>query len=541
VIDRSHFEIYYWGKMEYGKICRLLASSIVIALLLSVLAAATAAGASLELTPEEGGVGDWVDIEYTGDVSVRFYFSSDKADIGDKIGDQVRAYMIIPIETFKVPDRLEDGTHKEDVHGGEYYVYATSASKKIVAVATFTVIRGEIWLTPEEGSVGDKVGISGEDLGPNQAITVEYEDDEVDIISGDVMTDGEGKFSCTVVIPDSVIGEHVITVTDQSGDKPEALFTVEPRIILVPAQQEGGKTVAVIGTGFEAEFPIKLTLDGNRVETNPYYIETDLQGSFDCIFAAPLYENPIIEVVAADRDLNKAEAQLTVLGGIRLGPVTTPASPGNVGMELTIYGAGFASGATINISYSEGDEVISQATATANADGSFTTPFTVPPSIAGSHLITATDGAITATATFTMESAAPLVPVPRLPEVAGTAEEEARFDWDDVADPSGVSYTLQVASDIDFNSLVVDKQGLPLSEYTLTEDEKLESAGQKAYYWRVKAVDGASNEGQWSPVGLFYVGFSRTAFSGEVWYILYGLIGLVLVGLVFWLYRRRHR
>jgi len=539
VIDRSHFGTYYWSKMKYGKTCRLLASGIMIALLLSVFAAGTAAGASLKLTSKEGKVGDWVDINYAGDGSARFYFSSNKADIGDKIGNQVRAYLLITVETFKVPDRLEDGPHQEDVHGGEYYVYAAGVNKVIVAVATFTVIRGEIWLEPEEGSVGDKVGISGEELGPNQAITVEYEDDEVDIISGDVMTDGEGKFSCTVVIPDSVIGEHVIIVADQSGDKPEAVFTVEPKIILVPAQQEGGKTVAVIGTGFEAEFPIKLTLDGNRVETTPYYLETDLEGSFNCIFAAPLYEKPLIKVVATDRDLNKAEAQLTVLSGIRLGPVTTPTSPGNVGMELTIYGAGFASGATIDISYNGGDEVISQATA--DADGNFTTPFTVPPSIAGSHLITATDGDITATATFTMESAPPPVPVPKLPEIAGTAQEEARFDWDDVTDPSGVSYTLQVASDIDFNSLVVDKQGLPLSEYTLTGGEKLAPAGQKAYYWRVKAVDGASNEGQWSPVGLFYVGFSRTAFSGGVWYILYGLIGLVLVGLVFWVYRRRHR
>jgi hypothetical protein len=541
VIDRSHFGTYYWGKMKYAKTCRLLASGIILALLLAVLAAATAAGASLRLTPEEGRVGDWVDIEYDGSGTVRFYFSSDKAKAGDTIGEQVRAYLTITIETFKVPERLEDGAHKRDVHGGEYYVYAAGANKEIVAVATFTVIRGEIWLEPEEGSVGDKVGISGEDLGPNQAIAVEYEDDEVDIISGDTMTDGEGKFSCTVVIPDSVIGEHVLIVADQSGDKPEAVFTVEPRIILVPAQQEGGKTVAVIGTGFEAELAIKLTLDGNRVETTPSYIETDLKGSFDCIFAAPLYENPIVEVEAADSDLNKAEARLTVPGGIRFDPAATPASPGNVGMELTIYGVGFASGATINISYDGGDEAISQASVTADADGSFATPFTVPPSIAGSHLITATDGVITAAATFTMESAPPPVPVPRLPEVAGTAGEEARFDWDDVTDPSGVSYTLQVASDIDFNSLVVDKQGLPLSEYTLTGGEKLAPAGKKAYYWRVKAVDGASNESQWSPVGLFYVGFSRTAFSGGVWYILYGLIGLVLVGLVFWVYRRRHR
>ena len=530
-------------RMKYSKLCRRLALSIIIALLLAAtIGIVPAAAASLTLTPKEGQIGDWVDIENKGSESVRFYFSSDEANIGDKIGNQVRAYMTIIIETFKVPDRLEDGTDKENVHGGEYYVYAASPNKEIVASATFTVIKGEIWLEPEEGSVGDEVEISGEDLRPGEAVTVEYDDDEVDIISGDMMTDSEGKFTCTVVIPDSIVGEHVIIVADESGDKPEAVFTLEPKITLIPPQQEGGKAVEVIGTGFEVEYAITLTLDGNRVDTTPYYIKTDLQGSFNCVFAAPLYDSPTtVKMVASDRNFNKAEAQLTVLGGIRLGPAITPTSPGHAGMDLTVYGVGFASGAEITITYNEGDEVISQATATADTNGNFTTVFIVPSSAAGSHVIKATDGPTTGTATFIMESEAPPVPVIQLPEVAGTAEEEARFDWSDVTDPSGVSYTLQVASDLDFNTLVVEKKDLPTSEYTLTGGEKLEPAGRSAYYWRVKTVDGASNDGGWSPVGLFYVGFSGTAMSGGVWYILYGLIALVLAGLVFWFYKRRSR
>ena len=413
-----------------------------------------------------------------------------------------------------------------------------------MAFTTFTVIGGEIWLEPEEGSVGDEVEISGEGLRREQAITVEYDDDEVDIVGGDTVTDSEGKFTCIVVIPNGIMGEHVIIVADESGDQPEAVFTVGPKLTLIPAEQEGGEEVEVIGTGFMAEYAITLTLDGDKVDTTPYYIETNLQGSFSCVLAAPLYESPTtIKVLALDRDFNKAEAQLTVVGGIRLSGPATSASPGHAGMELTIYGVGFPSGAAVTISYynSEGDEVISQATATADADGNFTTVFIVPPSIAGGHIIEATDGATTSAATFVMESEAPPVPVAQLPEVAGTAEAEARFDWGDVIDPSGVSYTLQVASDTDFNTVVVEKEGLPLSEYTLTGGEQLASTGHKAYFWRVKAVDGASNEGGWSPVGLFYVEFSRTAMSGGVWYILYGLIALVLAGLVFWFYKRRSR
>jgi len=532
------------GRMKYRQICRRLALSMVIALLLSVFAAGSAAAASVRLDPNEGKIGQWVVIKHTGSETVRFYFSSNKADIGDEIDSQVRAYMRINSDTtdFKVPDRLEDGTHKEDVHGGEYYVYAVRANKEIVAIATFTIIGGEIWLEPEEGSVGDEVEISGEGLRREQAIAVEYDDEVIDIISGDTMTDSEGKFTCTVVIPDGLMGEHVIIVADQSGDQPEVVFTVEPKITLVPPQQEGGKEVEVIGAGFRAEYAITLTLDGNRVDTTPYYVETNYRGGFNCVFTAPLYDSPTtIKVVASDRNINKAEAQLMVLGGIRLSPATAASSPGHAGMELTIYGVGFASGAAVTITYNEGDAVIATETAAADANGNFTTVFTVPPSVAGSHVIKATDGPTTSTATFIMESEVPPVPVAQLPETAGTAEEKARFDWGDVTDPSGVSYTLQVASDVNFNTILVEKESLPLSEYTLTEGEKLAPAGQKAYYWRVKAVDGAANEGGWSTVGLFYVGFSRTAMSGVVWYILYGVIGLVLAGLVFWFYRRRSR
>jgi hypothetical protein len=531
-------------RMKYGKICRLLALTIAITMLLIVFAAVPVAAASVRLSIDEGNIGDWIDVEIVSSVTVRIYFSSDKADIGDKIGEQVRAYYKpANVNGFKVPDRLEDGTDKEDVHGGEYYVYAVLANKEIVAIATFDIIGGEIWLEPEEGSVGDEVEISGEGLRREQTIAVEYDDEVIDIISGDTMTDSEGKFTCTVVIPNGLMGEHVIIVADQSGDQPEAVFTVEPKITLVPPQQEGGKEVEVIGSGFMAEYAITLTLDGDRVETTPYYVETNYQGSFNCVFATPLYENPAtVRVEASDRKLNRAEAQLMVIGGIRFSPATTPTSPGYAGMELTIYGVGFAKGEEVTITYyNEGDEVVSQATVTANADGNFTTIFIVPPSIAGSHVIKATDGATTAAASFIMESVVPPMPVSQKPEIAGTAEEKARFDWSDVSDPSGVSYTLQVASDADFSTIAVEKSGLPLSEYTLAEDEKLAPAGQKAYYWRVRAVDGASNEGGWSTVGLFYVGFSGTAMSGGVWYILYGVIALAVAGLVFWFYRRRSR
>jgi len=126
-----------------------------------------------------------------------------------------------------------------------------------------------------------------------------------------------------------------------------------------------------------------------------------------------------------------------------------------------------------------------------------------------------------------------------LPEVATTTEAEAYFDWEDVEDLSGVTYTLQIASDKDFTTIVLEKKGLTNSEYTITEEEKLKLTEKEApYYWRVKAVDSAFNESEWTPSGLFYVGFSWTSMPSWVLYIWIGL-GALLLGFFGFRMRRR--
>ena len=542
--------------MKYNKICCILALSIILALLVPVSATpAHAAGGSIALYPDEGEIGDRIEIDgwdFNADKRVFIYFSSDKADEGDEIGDQVTAYKQVVIAFtdadgdfahsyhFDVPDELTGGEHREDVHGGEYYVYATyHRSKCIIEVERFTVINGEIELNLEEGPVGTEVEISGEGLRPDQQIAVTYDGDNVAIVSGDSQTDGNGEFTCTIIIPESTAGSHIIIVTDVSGNKPEAEFSVEPEIAIGPTKQAVGKAVNVSGTGFGKREVITITFDGDEIPTTPMPIQTNHYGSFDGSFLVPFQGSyGTREVEASDGSRNKAESQLTILGGISLSPITSPTSPGHVDMELIIRGAGFIANAMVTITYSNNDETIPVATVPAD-DGSFSVNFTVPPSIAGSHVITATDGTSTATSTFTMESQAPPMPVPLLPKVTSTAEAEAYFDWKDVTDPSGVSYTLQVASDADFTTIVLEKEGLSRSEYTVAEEEKLESTEKEApYYWRVKAVDGTSNESEWTYPRLFYVGFSWASMPDWVWYTFYGL-GVLLLGILgFWVRRK---
>ena len=71
-----------------------------------------------------------------------------------------------------------------------------------------------------------------------------------------------------------------------------------------------------------------------------------------------------------------------------LNPVTSQASPGHVGMKLTVYGTGFIGGTKVTITYDDSTVEI----ATTDSDGNFRITFTIPPSVAGNHAITAIDG-----------------------------------------------------------------------------------------------------------------------------------------------------
>jgi hypothetical protein len=545
--------------VKHTRIGYLLVLSLCLALLVSALAIPTSAAGegSIGVYPGEGKIGDVITISgggFEASKTVYIYLSSREVGVGSDI-DRTSAYeLVVKTATdedgsfiispfFLVPDKLTGGKVKEDVHGGGYYVYVTySNSDEIVAMAHFTVLDGEIELDPEEGMVGTEVEISGEGLRPNQKIGVEYEEEAVDIISGDRETDSKGKCICTIIIPESPAGENTIAVVDESGDSPSAEFSVKPRITLEPPEQAAGKEVTINGTGFRKKELITITVDGSRTSTTPLSIYTNRDGSFSASFLVPFYYGGVSsKVVASDVYLNSASAQFTVLAGLILDPITSPTSPGHVGMELTVRGASFTIGAPVNITYTNNDESIPVATATVDANGNFEVKFAVPPSVAGDHTITATDGTSTLTSAFTMESKSPPVPLLLMPRVTAPAEAEAHFDWEDVTDPSGVSYTLQVASDADFTAIVLEREGLTDSEYTLAKGEKLESTGQKAYYWRVKAVDGASNESEWAFPWLFYVGSSGTSLSGWVWYIFYGL-GALLVGIIIlWLLRWRRR
>ncbi|MFC1942352.1 IPT/TIG domain-containing protein [Chloroflexota bacterium] len=568
--------------MKPAKFLRILSITLILSLLLIVIPAMPALAYTWDTTidPDEGAIGDEItitgdDFSYSTDLNekwVRIYFAKDEANEGDNIDDEVDTYEHVDSEqvgyedesdegefetTFTVPESLTDGDDEEDVTPGTYYIYttmtySTGPTTIIRSVNEYTVIGGEISeIDPEEGPVDTLVNITGSDFAGSTTITIEFDGDEVDIEEG-AKTASDGDLDSSFYIPESIAGDHTITVSVGSNSE-EIEFTVEADIIISPQSGEAGTEVTVSGTGFDRREDVKIWFNDNiGVITDT----TDSTGSFTAKFDVPADLEASIYDVAAEDGTNVANANFTYNVTPASPPPPDPATPpppatpipsptqltintsgNNIGAFIGIGGASFIPNGTVTLKY---DDLVVD-TVTVATNGTFMSTFDAPPSKYGEHTITASDGTNSNTVNFTVESIAPLTPMPLLPAMGVKVESPATFDWEDVTDNSlPVTYVLLIATADDFaaDSIALEKTGISESEYVLTEEEVLELEGQKTpYYWRVQAVDAASNQGAWTGTGEFYM---PAPFSFPSWalYTLIGIGAVLIFGIGYWIGRR---
>lgn len=540
--------------MKYNKIFRTLALIVILSLLVIAIPATPALAALATLSPTKGEIGDDIDVTGSGydpGDKVYIYFSSQEADTGDYIDDDLDVWEEVKttnagasgdldegdIDTsFEVPEELTDGSDEEDVQGGDYYVYTTETNEgKILTKDTFTVTG--ITISPTDGPVGTEVDIEGVGFDDRKDIDIEYDGVDIDIASGDDETDSSGKFELTIIIPESTAGKHTITA-EFGGEKGEAEFTVESKITISPTSGEIGDEVTINGTGFGKAKNVDISLDNTDVTTSPASPKTDSDGSFEVTFDVPAIAGGIYDVEAEDTSNNKDTDVFTIICNATLIPQT-----GNVGTEITVSGTGFLPGGTATIKY-DGTQVTTE---TIGTDGAFEATFNAPVSTGGAHTVTVSDGTNTKNLTFTIESTPPSTVYPQLPLMDGKLRGW-KFDWcGDADDPTievtddspPITYTLEIASDIDFTTIVLEMEDLTTSEHTVTIKEEKElltpSTKEAPYYWRVKAIDAASNETAWTSIRTFYIGFT---WPGWIIYLWFGL-GIVAAGILgFWLGRR---
>jgi hypothetical protein len=470
---------------RYNKRFLMLAAALPLLAVLLLSAPAQAAPV-ITLNPASGAIGTRVSINGTNFDS----YKGDSISISFNDTEILSSPLTVPetgtfVTEFNIPD---------DTTPGRYWVTVTSeADTTKLAENFFIVEEAEIEIDVADGPVGTEVTISGWGFYADRTITLFY----YNIIGeklGTEVASPIGEFSYRFPIPSSTTGEHKITAANAEGNSAETQFEVIPSITLNLTSASPGELLTVMGTGFGYRSELRIDFGIKPVAK----ARTDEYGGFEVEFNIPKVRPGLYDIKALDEDGNIDKARFTATAGASLSQNT-----GSIGSRLTVQGTGFKGGVTVTIDYDD----LRVTTATTDNNGDFSAPFDIPPSDSGEHVLTVSDGETTKRFTVTVESEAPPAPGLLLPADGSETRAQAYLDWQDVTDPSlPVAYSLQVASEQNFSSLVLEKEGLTDSEYTLTEEEQLAAVKKYApYYWRAKARDSANNEGEWSDPWSFYV------------------------------------
>jgi hypothetical protein len=467
--------------MKRSKTIRIIVVAVLLCCWLIVMPATPVmAGPLINLSPNSGAVGTLVTISgenwdsFKGD---EIYLFFDNEEISPVVVPQTGGFQFY----FNIP---------EDAAPGEHTIRVRNELGSTLVTNTFTVMEPEINLSAKSGPVGRKLIVDGEGFYADRVVTI-YFDTRV---MGTLTASTTGEFSFSFNTPDSTAGKHVIMASNDKDNVDEVEYEVLPRITLNPVTGAVGSVLKVSGNGFASRSDVSVFFQSEEVA----YAKTSEYGTFSIAsFNVPKALPGTYDVMVKDKKGNTAKYEFTIIAG-----ASVDQTMASVGGELTISGTGFGAGGEVAMAY----DGVAVATITADSTGAFEVVFKVPAGQYGEHVITISDGVNTSQIVFEIESEAPSVPALVSPGDLSVVKAASHFDWEDVDDPSlPVRYQLQIASDGNFASVVMQKM-LTESEYTLSGAEVLAAVTEKSpYYWRVKAIDGASNESGWSPFRSFFV------------------------------------
>jgi hypothetical protein len=398
--------------------------------------------------------------------------------------------------------------------------HAITAADSTSTVTVYFTVTPEATLNFNHGYVNNPVIVNGTGFAASRPVNINFDGSRVTRAT----TDSNGVFSANFAVPNSSGGDHRIVIGDGTNQT-SLVFTVMASAELSPQSTGVGAEITVSGSGFTGSGVVNVNYDGVQVGSTI----ADTNGSFTKKITAPAGPYGKHTLTVTD---GHSTIALTV--DVIASLVLNPAS-GYVGSGIVVRGTGFAAGRPVTVDYA-GSQV---AQGTSDENGSFSVTFKAPASSGGSHDVSATDGANMATASFAMDSTPPDTPAPIMPLDGSKEKIQTSFVWGPVSDPSGVTYTLEVATDPAFQQVVLKKAGLKDAGYTLSTAEELKPVSHKApYYWRVMAVDGAGNESPWSAYQSFYVGFVLATWA---LYIIFAVSAVILAGITYWLGRRSAR
>jgi hypothetical protein len=416
-----------------------------------------------------------------------------------------------PTVTFNITVTSSVGSEEFDIGltPAGYYLFKADFCNTQVPFTVTPCVR----LNQAGGLIGDIVEVWGDGFAASKPVTIYL--DDVKMTTSD--TDDLGSFpNAKFTFPPSASGKHTILAKDSEKNLVKAAYTINPRVMISPVSGCVGDTIQVSAAGFPAVSNVILSYDNIDLVTVP----TDARGSALTTFKIPPGGDALHKIKLSD-GLNPVITSVTVVPA-----VTMNQSTGYVGQSVTMHGTGFRIGNALAATY----DTTNLSGSTVGQDGSFSYTFSIPKSIAGPHNINITDGVNNRSAAFTMESTPPPAPGLVAPSEGTRFTKDARFLWEGVTDPSGVTYTIEIADDSRFSQPVISQANMAQTYLDVPDAAKTLPGKSDGYYWRVKATDGASNVGGWSVIGSFYKGVTVESVMADMpaW-TKFALIGVALI------------
>ena len=496
--------------MKYQKKASLLFLIFSFIVILSVIVPALPVFATpvISISPTSGMTGTIVEISGSGFSSyagnqLSVYFDEDEITLSIVTVSSAGVFRT----PFTVPDFASSGAHVISIR---------ERTGTVLAETQFYVYAPEIILNRWSGPVGATIRVFCKGFHPGKEVSIRYYSASLPEVLATATASDVGECTVQFSIPDSSMGSHMVIAQNELGAYAQTHFDVIPSVSINSSVGGVGDSIGISGAGFTGNSEVGVTLYGKILA----FVLVSERGSFNAIFHVPAIRAGTYAIEIEDASGVKKWIDFTVDSKIILNK-----SAGEVGLKLKVDGSGFEVGSFVTIEY--GAEEISRVIADSN--GAFPFSFNVPVSLAGEHLVTVTDGFNTKQAVFTVESEAPPAPEPIVPRYGSSVGAQVTFDWGSVYDPSEpVVYTLQISRTYDFKQPIFEKEGLTLSQYVLTEEEALlPSRRFTHYYWRVRATDSASNQGDWSKRVEFQVEPTTTLPEWAIYTLI--AIGILLV------------
>jgi hypothetical protein len=365
---------------------------------------------------------------------------------------------------------------------------------------------------PTSGPVDTTVAVTGSGYLASSPITITYDGSSVTTVPASFISDAKGSFNVSFKVPAGASGTHVIKVSDGTNSV-TANYTSSSIAKIDVTSGPVGTSVTASGTGFKSNTAVTIIYNGIQNGT----ATTDGKGNLATTFTIKPTPTGSHVLVLTD-GTNTKSFDFTVSP-----TATIDSAKGNIGSSINVSGSGYGATQAVTVKY-DNSQI---ATSSTDAAGTFTIAFKAPVSKGGAHTITVSDGTNTKTFDYAIDSTPPSVPALSLPANDTRGDKVPTLSWQDVTDANGgIVYNLQLSKDVGFNTILLEKDGLTSSTYTLSVSETLKPASKKApYYWRVKAIDAASSESAWSTPSSFFLGFVMPNWG---YYAIGGVVAVIL-------------